>query len=168
MTDEIIQSKMIELAKSICYEYHDISYLKKAMYCKIIHCERDGKNRKNYTNDSLATLGDTLLKFILTDFLFDKGLDKQKITEQKAKWEKNETLKNLSTDSGIFKYAYHDDCFFENAPRENQVRHSTHDVYVEAIIAAIYKDRGIEYCKIWTIEFFRKYRIIEKSIGNCT
>ncbi len=158
----VIESKMYELARSIDYLPNNINYLTEAMHCQIIHSESDGKNRKNYTNDSLATLGDSLLKFILTEYLFDKDYDKADITTKKQQLEDNTTLFNLCNDSGIFRYAYNGSYFSDNAPLENQVHHSKHDVYIEAIIAAIYKDKGFEYCKKWTISFFQKYKILFK------
>lgn len=157
-----VVSKMYELAELIDYVPNDISYLAKAMHCQRIHCDGDGKNRKNYTNDSLATLGDSLLKFILTDYLFDKGYDKADITTKKQPLENNATLFNLCITSGIFRYAYNDLYFSYEAPLENQVYHSEHDVYIEAIIATIYKDKGIEYCKDWTIKFLQQHQILSK------
>lgn len=157
-----IESKMYELAKLIGYVPNDISYLENAMRCQLIHSLGDGKNRKNYTNDSLATLGDSILKFILTEYLFDNGYDKAKITTKKQQLEDNTTLYNLCNDSGIFRYAYNDLYFSDNAPLENQVYHSKHDVYIEAIIATIYKDKGIKYCKKWTIQFLQRHQILIK------
>jgi len=81
MKQKILQ-KMQNLAKLIKYSYNDLSYLSKAMYCQITHNDNDGKNRKNYTNDSFATLGDAILKFILTEYLFDKGYDKAAISKK--------------------------------------------------------------------------------------
>ena len=45
---------MFELAKMIDYEPVDITFLRKAMHCQIIHKDGDGENRKNYTNDNYA------------------------------------------------------------------------------------------------------------------
>lgn len=160
MDDEIIVFKMIELAKLIDYKPLNISFLQRAMYCQIIHKDGDGKNRKNYTNDSFATLGDALLKFILTEYLFDKGCDKAEITRQKQSLEDNSTLFNLCNQLGIFKYAFNDLCFYDDAPSDNQVYHSNHDVYIEAIIAAIYKDKGFKYCRKWVINFFKNNNLL--------
>ena len=158
MIDEkIVTQKMIELAELIGYKPTKISYLQKAMHCQIIHKASDGRNRKNYTNDSFATLGDTILKFILTEFLFDKGYDKAEITKRKTDIEKNDTLFGLCNKIGIFNFAYNDDHFLPDAPKQNTVPHSNHDIYIEAIIAAIYKDKGFDYCKKWVISFFQKY-----------
>ena len=157
MEEKMIKEKIIELSQLIEYDYNDIDYLKDAMYCRIIHKDGDGKNRKNYTNDRYATLGDAILKFVLSEYLFDKGCDKAEITRKKQTLEDNATLYNLCNKSGIFRYGYNDLHFSDNAPLENQVCHSKHDVYIEAIIAAIYKDKGFEYCKRWVVSFFQKY-----------
>lgn len=160
MEKSIIEEKMIELSRLINYDYNDISYLKDAMHCQIFHKDGDGKNRKNYTNDGYATLGDAVLKLVLTEYLYDKEYDKAEITSIKQKFEKNSTLFDLCTESGVFKYAYNDLYFAECAPSKNRVFHSTHDVYIEAIIAAIYKDKGLNYCRDWIFSFFKKYNII--------
>ncbi len=83
MEDAMIIQKMKELADLIGYKFNNITFIKEAMHCQIVHKVGDGENRKNYTNDSLATLGDSILKFILTEHLFDKGYDKKDITEIK-------------------------------------------------------------------------------------
>ena len=157
MEEKFIIDKMYELAKLIDYEPVDITFLKEAMHCQIVHKTDDGKNRKNYTNDSYATLGDAILKFILTEYLFDKGFDKAEITIRKQSFEDNDTLFDLCNDSGIFQYAYNDFYFSSTAPQECKVYHSKHDVYIEAIIAAIYKDRGLDYCKKWVVSFFQSF-----------
>ena len=159
MEEKIIIHKMIELAKLINYEFNDISFLQKAMHCQIIHKNGDGKNRKNYTNDSFATLGDAILKCILTEHLLDKGYDKAEITQEKQTLEGNSTLYTLCNNSGIFKYAYNDLCFSDDALSNNQVYHSNHDVYIEAIIAAVYKDKGFNLSVIHISERTRLRRV---------
>ena len=55
LSDREIEEKMNELAHSLGYEYCDISWLKRSMYAKKIENKEDGKHRKNYENDALAT-----------------------------------------------------------------------------------------------------------------
>ena len=156
MEKEFIENKMKELAKLINYEVNDISFIKKAMYCtKLSNQKDDGKNRKNYTNDSLATLGDAVLKLILSEYFFDQGYDKDEITKEKERLEKGSALFDLCDKSKIIKYAYNDTFFYNDAPKHNKKPHPKHDPYIEAIIAAIYKDKGLEYCRNWVIEFFK-------------
>ncbi len=161
MEEILIETKMLDLATQINYEPSDIEYLKKAMRRQIVHKPDDGANRKNYTNDGYATLGDALLKLILTEYFFDQEYDKGKITEKKKSIEKNKTLYKLCKQSGIFRYAYNASNFYSDAPLEKRVSHSEHDSYVEAVIAAIYKDKGFDYCKNWTILFLRKYNLLD-------
>ena len=157
MEEQVVIAKMVELAKLIDSEPNDISFLKKAMKCQVRHKEGDGKNRKNYTNDSIATLGDSILKFILSEQLFNKGFDKAQITQKRIELENNGTLYRLCNDCGIIDYAYNDTAFYREAPEHNRVPNPTeHSPYIEAIIGAIYKDRGMKYCKKWVITFFSK------------
>lgn len=159
MEEKNIIEKMYGLAKSINYEFDNISFLKAAMYCKKIpNQNNDGKNRRNYTNERYATLGDAFLKFILTELLFDNenNYDKAKITQKRKEIENNNKLYELCNECGIIEYAYHDTNFYCDAPKHNKVPHPKHDVYIEAIIGAIYKDKGFEYCKNWVISFFNK------------
>lgn len=78
MDNEFIISKMQELSYLIDYESSNISISKDAMHCQIIHKPGDGENRKNYTNDNYATLGDALLKLILTEYFLIKVLTRLK------------------------------------------------------------------------------------------
>ena len=151
MEEKIIIDKMHELAKLINYETNDISYLKKAMYCQPL----DDK-KEEYSDESLATLGDAVLKLILTEYLYDKKYNKAEITNTKQKIEDNNSLFELCNRYGVYNYAYNDLYFFTEAPLEKQLPHPQHDFYIEAIIGAIYKDKGFEYCKNWTMKFFSK------------
>ena len=158
MEEGTIISKMQKLAKLIDYDVVDIRFLQEAMHCqKIERKKEDGKKRKNYTNDNYATLGDAILKFILSEYFFDKKYDKAEITRKREKLENNKTLVDLRNEANILDYAYNDQYFSCKAPKENKVPHSKHDVYIEAIIAAIYKDRGMDYCRNWVISFFKKH-----------
>ena len=88
-------------------------------------------------------------------------MDKGEITATKQKMEDNNTLYTLCNESGVFKYAYNELYFSQNAPLENQVSNpKEHNPYIEAIIAAIYKDRGIKYCRKWVITFFQQKGIL--------
>ncbi len=106
-------------------------------------------------------MGDAILKFILTEYFFDKGYDKAAISTKKQQLENNKVLYSLDNESGIYNYAYNDLYFSDEAPLENKVYHSQHDVYIEAVITAIYKDKGMEYCKNWCIEFLKEYKILD-------
>jgi dsRNA-specific ribonuclease len=144
-TNQQIGARMRRLAERIGYEYHDLSYLKEAMRC----VKEEGKN--DYTNDAMATLGDAVMKLIWSEYFFDKGLDKDEITVRKAALEQNATLRKISDEKGIARFAYNDEFFADEAPDNRKLPYGKHDIYVEAIIAAIYKDRGLDYVRQWLI-----------------
>lgn len=144
-TNQQIGARMRRLAEQIGYEYHDLSYLKEAMRC----VKEEGKN--DYTNDAMATLGDAVMKLIWSEYFFDKGLDKDEITVRKAALEQNATLRKISDEKGIARFAYNDEFFADEAPENRKLPYGKHDIYVEAIIAAIYKDRGLDYVRQWLI-----------------
>lgn len=161
LSDREIEEKMNEFANRLGYEYCDISWLKRSMYAKKIEKKSDGKNRKNYENDALATLGDSILKFVLTEYFFDKAQDKKYITDEKKKIEDNKTLFELSNQLKIYEFAHNDKYFYGESPEEDKVSNKKHNSYIEAIIGAIYKDKGIEYTKEWVIDFLKKNKVLE-------
>ena len=161
LSDRKIEEKMKELAHMLDYEYCDISWLKRSMYAKKIEKKGDdGKNRKNYENDALATLGDSILKFILTEYFFDKVQDKKYITDEKKKIEDNDTLFKLSNQLKIYEFAYNDKYFYGESPKEDKVSNKKHNSYIEAIIGAIYKDKGFAYTKEWVIKLLKNNNLL--------
>lgn len=150
-TNEKIEARMARLAELIGYEYHDLSHLKAAMYC----AKEEGKN--DYTNDAMATLGDAVMKLVWSEHLFEMGLDKDEITERKAELEKNATLRRICDATGIHRFAYNDEFFADEAPTHRKLPYGNHDIYLEAIIAAIYKDRGLAYVRAWILQLWRAH-----------
>ena len=144
----LIEARMQELAQKLNFAYRDLSHLSRAMYCK------KEAGRSNYTNDAMATVGDAVLKLIWSEHLFDQGLDKDEITAKKADLENNTTLKNLCDLVGAQHYAYNDEHFADEAPAHRRLPHRDHDFYIEAIIAAIYLDRGLEFTRRWVLDFW--------------
>jgi dsRNA-specific ribonuclease len=138
-----------KLASVINYDFRDISFLRKALFTEQIFDENDGSNRKNYTNESLATLGDTILKFYLTEKLYHENHDKKSITIIKSLIENNTVLKFLSDELKVFEYAFNQKYTYKDAPEHEKLPHSNHDFYLEAVIAAVYLDRGMKYTKEW-------------------
>ncbi len=162
MEEEKIKGKMQDLASLIAYEYSDISWLSQAMNCTKINRAQDGRNRDNCVCKALSTLGDAVLKLILADFCYSQNADCKSITLEKSKTEKNKTLHKVCIDSGIIGFAYNEKHFNDepNIPDHEKPKTTGHDLYVESIIGAIYKDRGFEYAKNWTVEFLKKYNAL--------
>ena len=61
----------------------------------------------------------------------------------------------------IYEFAYNDKYFYGESPEEDKVSNKKHNSYVEAIIGAIYKDKGIEYTKEWVIDFLKNNKVLE-------
>ena len=148
-----INEKMRELASLLNYEYHDIKWLTEAMLCRIIKHGGGGKNRDNYTNGKYSVLGDTVLKTIVADTRFDFNTSMMELFMNKNQPQNYEKLFSIDWNMCIYNFAYDEDGFYGpylHAPLP------AHDLYIEAIIGAIFKDRGYEYVKEWTLEFFNR------------
>lgn len=87
---ELIEKNMQELEKKIEYYFNDISLLARAMGTIKIPIPDQGKNNKEYANSGLATLGDAILKAVLTDILYRSyGIQtKGQLTAKKANLKK--------------------------------------------------------------------------------
>ena len=160
LSKSLIETRMKALAKQLDYAYADLSHLSAAMYCK------QEQKRNDYTNDAMATLGDTVLKLVLAEYFFDLGMDKDEITKRKLELEKNATLKDICDKAGIYDFAYNDHYFSGDAPPNARLPYSDHDFYVEAIIGAIYKDRGLAFVRNWILHFWPKngYPLLSKGV----
>ncbi len=154
---EGIESKMEELSKKIEYEFKDISLLKKAMDSTKI------QEKKEHSNQCLATVGDAVLKLLISNYLFyiDKISTKGKLTEKKKELENNKVLYKIVTNEEIINFAFNDKHFYSKEnPQHEKVALSKHDSYLEAIIGAIFYDGGFEKTKIWFENWL--YPILEK------
>lgn len=148
-----IEEKMRELASLLNYEYHDIKWLSEAMLCRIIKHGGGGKNRDNYTNGKYAVLGDMVLKTIVADTRFDLNASMMELFKNNNQPQNYANLFSIDWNMRIYTYAYDEDGFYSpylHAPLP------AHDLYIEAIIGAVFKDRGYEYAKEWTLEFFSR------------
>ena len=147
-----IKGRMQEAQGIIGYCFDDISLLMLAFCRTKIHNEK-GKNNETYFSDTLATLGDSVLHMLLVEYFFAKGKDKQEINDCAEKLEKNETLSNIREKNKLTKYLYHENCFYDTAPQYDQVSISAsgHEPCIEAIIGAIYLDKGIDAAREWII-----------------
>ena len=165
---EKIYDKMHELEKIIDYEFKDINNLANAM-CAINLGNK--KNNPDYYASALATVGDAVIKTILADELYKAGFDKGIITQEKSNIEKTKFfVDNFVNPMGIFNFGYNEKWFYPEVVnnkqlQHEQVAHPKHDFYFEAIVGAIYYDRGFVACKQWLLDhYFGK--IIEEIKNN--
>lgn len=166
LEEERIKSEMEKFALILHYPVKKIEKLSEAMKSVLLpKKELDGKNHKEYTNEGLATVGDTIIKSVIADKLFKEGLTtKGSITDAKKGLERNETMHRVMLNEGWIKYSYNSDYFLmDNPPQDKMVVCGEHDPYIEAIVAAIYYDSGsYEVTKHWILK--RLIPLLEKNI----
>ena len=148
-----IEKEMHELETKLEYTFRNISLLAEAMQSqKLEKLPTDGKNQKEYSNEALAFLGDTIIKFLIAKHLYGDGIDKRKgvMTNKKSDLENNSIFHEIMEKEKLISYSYHDTHFhMDNPPEHEKVVTNKHDPYIEAITAAIYMDGGWEAVTIW-------------------
>ena len=164
MNKERIETKMHELELKLGHKFEKISLLAKAMGSIKRDNDGQGKNASEYENEGLAIVGDALLKFVIVDKLFnvDNIKTKGKITEIKSYLENNLTMHNLMKSEGLINYAYNNLHFYndEDIPEHEKVVARKHDIYVEAIVGAIFYDSDYDTARKWILE--RLLPLLEK------
>jgi ribonuclease-3 len=164
-----IEKEMHELEAKLGYTFKDISLLAEAMKSqKLEKILGDGANHHEYSNESMAFLGDTIIKFLLAKYLYGDGKNKRKgaMTDEKSKLENNKTMHNIMMYEQLILFSYHDKHFYkDNPPQNEKVVANKHDPYIEAITAAIYNDGGWEAVTIW-FENWLLPRLERYSVSN--
>lgn len=148
---ELIKENMLELEEKIDYHFKDISLLARAMGVIKIEIPDQGKNNKEYTNSVLATIGDAILKAVLTDILYRSyGIQtKGQLTAKKSELEKSSVLHNIMNREKLIDYAFNEKHFYKDKgiPDNEKVVNNNHDQYIEAIVASIYYDSNYDTVK---------------------
>jgi dsRNA-specific ribonuclease len=159
MDQSRIEKEMHELETKLGHTFKDISLLSNAMKSqKLEKLPDDGDNQKEYSNEALAFLGDTIIKFLIAKFLYEdkagENKRKGKMTEQKALLENNKIFHGIMTEENLILYSYHDKHFnMDNPPDHEKVVSKKHDPYIEAIATAIYMDGGWDAVTTWFKEW---------------
>ena len=169
MNRSIIENEMHKLEIKLGYTFKNISFLSEAMKSqKLEKLPTDGKNQKEYSNEALAFLGDTIIKFLIAKHLYGDGIDRRKgdMTIKKSKLENNSIFHEIMEKENLISYSYHDKYFSkDNPPEHEKVVTKQHDPYIEAIAAAIYKDGGWEAVNKW-FEDWLLQRLERYSVSN--
>ena len=111
MTNEYIDEQMYLLAKHINIGFDNIDWLKKAMNSTPLPKRPDdGKNKiTDCENTALATVGDAILKAILSDYFYETDVSdvrKGDITKKKELLEKNDTLFEVMKVADLKQFTY--------------------------------------------------------------
>lgn len=134
---------------------HNIGIYNVALIHRSCRNRTDVKQQKNLNNERLEFLGDALLSAVVADILYQrfKGQQEGFLTTLRSKIVKRETLNELAVNIGLDKLVKHSD-HMGNAHNNNMNGNA-----FEAFLAAIYLDRGYDYCMA-----FMKDRIFAKYI----
>lgn len=153
---ETIMARMKRLAEFIKYEYVDLQYLADAMYCEIIGKGGRGEDRSVYTNGRYAALGDTVMRMLVADELFSTGKTMEEIYKHKNSASNSVFLCDIDLKLGLYRYAYNNYGFPSDSIFTGHAPIPARDLYVDAIVGAIYKDRGLEYTREWLFAFLER------------
>jgi len=151
-SDGVIDLSLDVLEKAIDYKFKDRSLLKEA----ITHCSVKAENGVHVkTNVRLELLGDSILGFLVSDYLYRKypEANKSNLTDKRKLLVSNDALNRLGFargESGSFLY----DLMIKGGSIEHNNNRAVNMVAdtVESIIAAIYLDRGLESARAFVME----------------
>lgn len=152
------ERQLQKLAKSLGYDYQDIQFLQKALTHRSV-----GANN----NERLEFLGDSLVNFMIADALFHQfdRLPEGDMSRVRAHLVKGDTLAIIGREYNISEYLV-------LGPGELKSggfrRDSIIADAVEAIIASVYEDGGLDACRQLVTRFYAK-RLAEldpKKVGK--
>ena len=124
---------------------------------------------KNYLLDSsfetLEFIGDSVLGFVITKFLFDKYEHKQEgfLTRARTKLVRGETLAKIAKTIGLDKFILMDEKGIRNGWNNNPK--VLEDAF-EAVVGAIYMDLGMLHAKRFVLDIFTNESIVDLELIN--
>lgn len=156
--DQERAAKLRALSRKLDYEFKDITWLDLALS----HRSLGAKN-----NERLEFLGDSLVNFMVADLLFHQftKLPEGDLSRIRAHLVKGETLAKLGVEYNLSDY-------LSLGPGELKSggyrRESIIADAVEAIIASIYKDGGLEACRDFVSRLYaqRLLKLDPKKVGK--
>ena len=119
--------------------------------CALTHCSYSNQKRKNNKKDQqerLEFFGDAVLKFIVSYYLMHKfpTMEEGKLTKIRARIISDRSLASLGITLGLDKYVLVSDS--EKAFNGQQRPALLSDTF-EAILGAMYLDKGVDYTMDW-------------------
>jgi ribonuclease III len=120
----------------------------KAILYKIALTHRSVKDGADENNERLEYLGDAILSAIIADFLFKKYPYKEEgfLTEMRSKMVNRNQLNDIAIKMGLKKISNFNK--FDSSLKMSQIFGNT----LEAIVGAIYLDKGFEKTRQWVME----------------
>ncbi|MPQ75656.1 ribonuclease III [Hydrogenovibrio sp. JE_KL2] len=146
MSEREKQAKLKRLAKALGYDYQDMGYLEKAL----THRSVGAKN-----NERLEFLGDSLVNFMIADALFHQfeKISEGDLSRIRAFLVKGETLAKIGKEYQLSEYLMLGPGELKSGGyrRESIIADA-----VEAIIASVYEDGGLEPCRDLVSRLYKK------------
>lgn len=120
---------------------------KLALY-KAALTHRSVRDNADENNERLEYLGDAILSGIVADFLFKKYPYREEgfLTEMRSKMVNRNKLNEIAIKMGLKKITFYNK--FDNSLKMSQIFGNT----LEAVVGAIYLDRGFKKTKQWVFE----------------
>ncbi len=120
----------------------------KAVLYRTALTHRSVKDGADENNERLEYLGDAILSAIIADFLFKKYPYKEEgfLTEMRSKMVNRNQLNEIAIKMGLKKISNYNK--FDSSLKMSQIFGNT----LEAIVGAIYLDKGFEKTRQWVIE----------------
>jgi len=151
--DDVVFLGKMDIEEAIGYSFADKSLLNRALTRKAHALEHQSQE----DHEIFSTLGDAVLKTVLTDLLIRAGCKTSgDLTTQKEKLEDKESLAEISQGLGIGRFIK------LGVGEEKQKINKNSSVLaniLEAIIGAIYLDRGFEAAKDVITRWCQKKRM---------
>ena len=150
--DENIQ-KCKDLQKVIKYSFKDLSIMKAALTHKsYVGLFNITKHVYDKNNERLEFLGDSVLGFVVTDYVYKKykNLKEGELSEIKASLVCKSALSNVAKGMDLYKFLIHGKGITQE---EIKVNDSFLENTVEALVGAIFLDGGLKPAKKFIFKF---------------
>jgi len=123
---------------------------------------RSVKETSDENNERLEYLGDAILSGIVADYLFKKYPYKEEgfLTEMRSKMVNRNKLNEIAIKMGLKKITFFNK--FDNSLKMSQIFGNT----LEAVVGAIYLDKGFEKTQKWVMEFLIMPHLFMEDLEN--
>ncbi len=150
----------LQIKKIVGFAPKELRYYRKAFTHRSMNIKDEKGNPLNY--ERLEFLGDAMLSAVISNYIFKKvpSGDEGYLTKMRSKVVSREHLNELGKDLNLIH-------FLETKIPKNNFGDNVHGNMFEALVGAIYLDRGYTYCKKFIYEkVITPYVDIEKLEGK--
>ena len=150
------------LTKEVAEQLVDTKIKNLDLYQKAFTHKSALKEYEQFTEsfETLEFIGDSVLGFVITKFLFDRFEERQEgfLTKARKKLVRGETLAGIAKKLGLDKYVIMDEKGMRNGWNNNPK--ILEDVF-EALIGAIYMDIGLLHAKEFILRIYQDSKMVD-------